>query len=166
MGESEFLQVFGDITISNIVTWAVAIGLIAPKVKEGLNWLRKFFKKTENNETALSNAEKLPEWHKQNIKVQDEFKQQMDSMQTDLSEIKKSLKENEALKMGVQALLRGNIIATYNKYHDKGYMPIYARDALQREYTAYSGLGGNDVGHKLYEVCMELPTEPDDEKEV
>ena len=166
MGESEFLQVFGDITISNIVTWVVAIGLVAPKVKGGLNWLRKFFKKTENNETALSNAEKLPEWHKQNIKVRDEFKQQMDSMQRDLSEIKKSLQENEALKKGVQALLRRNIIETYNKYHDKGYMPIWAREEFTEAYEAYTGLGGNGVAHGLYEKAQVWPTEPEEKKEV
>ena len=144
----------------------MAIGLIAPKIKEGLNWLRKFFKKTENNETALSNAEKLPEWHEQNIKVRDEFKLQMDSMQTDLSEIKESLKDNEALKKGVQALLRGKIIATYNKYHEKGYMPIWAREEFTEAYEAYTGLGGNGVAHALYEKSQAWPTEPEDEKEV
>lgn len=65
----------------------------------------------------------------------------------------------EALRLGVQALLRDSIISTYNKYHDKGYMPIWARENLTRAYEAYSGLGGNDVAHSLYEKMLGWPTE-------
>lgn len=70
-------------------------------------------------------------------------------------------KEREALNMGVQALLRDSIVATYNKYHDKGYMPIYARESLTRAYEAYTGLGGNDVAHSLYDKMLGWPTDPE-----
>lgn len=61
---------------------------------------------------------------------------------------------------GIRALLRGDIIRLYNKYHDDlGYCPIYVRTALEDEYIQYHTLGGNGVITKLYNELMELPTE-------
>lgn len=60
---------------------------------------------------------------------------------------------------GVQGLLRADIIRSYEKYTERGYCPIYAREAMEREYKAYHGLHGNDVATKLYEKMLELPTE-------
>lgn len=70
-------------------------------------------------------------------------------------------KEREALNKGVQALLRDSIVETYNKYHDKGYMPIYARESVKKVYEAYEGLGGNDVAHNLYQKMLSWDTDPD-----
>ena len=68
-----------------------------------------------------------------------------------------------AVESGVQCLLRAEIIRCAEKYHDKGYCPIYAREALQRAYDSYHNLGGNDVATELYNRTMALP--PDPEKE-
>lgn len=65
--------------------------------------------------------------------------------------------ENTAV--GLQCLLRMEIIRSHEKYTEKGYCPIYARESLQREYTAYHNLGGNDVATDLFNNTMELPTE-------
>ena len=34
--------------------------------------------------------------------------------------------------LGLQAILREYIISNYNKYRDKGYMPIYARESVKK----------------------------------
>lgn len=64
-----------------------------------------------------------------------------------------------AIRNGVQCLLRAEIIRSHEKYMDKGFCPIYAREALKREYNAYHKLGGNDVATHLYNEVMELPCE-------
>lgn len=69
-------------------------------------------------------------------------------------------KRMELLENGMQSLLRAEIIRQYEKWSGRGYMPIYAKEALQKEYEAYHALGGNDVATDLYERAMELPTEP------
>ncbi len=63
------------------------------------------------------------------------------------------------LESGVQALLRGEIIRCHDKYMERGYCPVYAREALERAYKAYKDLGGNDVATGLYKQVMALPTE-------
>ena len=64
-----------------------------------------------------------------------------------------------AIRNGVQCLLRAEIIRSHEKYMEKGFCPIYAREALKREYSAYHKLGGNDVATHLYNEIMELPCE-------
>nr|DAH23501.1 MAG TPA: minor structural protein [Caudoviricetes sp.] len=74
--------------------------------------------------------------------------------------IKLRKKRDSALESGVQCLLRAEIIRNHDKYIDKGYCPIYAKEALKRAYAAYHNLGGNDVATQLYHQVMDLPTDP------
>lgn len=69
-------------------------------------------------------------------------------------------RRDSALEDGVQCLLRAEIIRNHDKYIDKGYCPIYAKEALKRAYAAYHNLGGNDVATGLYNEVMALPTDP------
>lgn len=76
--------------------------------------------------------------------------------------IKDQKLESDAIKLGIQALLRGNIITLYNKYMEKGYMPIYERENLEHLTTEYYALNGNGVVHSLVEKLDKLPTQIND----
>ncbi len=65
-----------------------------------------------------------------------------------------------ALCNGTQCLLRAEIIRQYEKWIDRGYCPIYARDALTKEYKSYHDLHGNGTITGLYEELMTLPEHP------
>lgn len=67
----------------------------------------------------------------------------------------------KALSDGVQALLRESIVSNYNKYSDKGFCPIYAKESTKRVYKAYEKLGGNDVATELYQKLIHMPEEPE-----
>lgn len=67
--------------------------------------------------------------------------------------------KNEAIAFGVQSLLRESIVDNYNKYSDKGYCPIYAKESIKKVYAAYHGLGGNDVATELYDKLLKMDTE-------
>lgn len=62
-----------------------------------------------------------------------------------------------ALEDGTRALLRAEIIRSYDKYTDRGWIPLYAREALEKAYEAYRNLGGNGAVKHLYEELCELP---------
>ena len=68
-------------------------------------------------------------------------------------------KKDNAVADGVQCLLRAEIIRNHDKYVERGFCPIYAKEALKRAYTAYHALGGNDVATALYKEVLQLPTE-------
>lgn len=65
--------------------------------------------------------------------------------------------KNNAISNGVQALLRESIVSNYNKYSDRKYCPIYAKESIKKAYKAYEALGGNDVARKLYEKILLMP---------
>lgn len=76
------------------------------------------------------------------------------------SRLKAEQKKNAAIAEGVQSLLRESIVSNYNKYTDRGYCPIYAKESIKHVYEAYHNLGGNDVATKLYNTLLVMPEEP------
>lgn len=70
---------------------------------------------------------------------------------------KKFQEREKATENGVQALLRNEIIKTYNHYSERGFMPIHERDNINHLYTQYKNLGGNGTVPKLIEELEELP---------
>jgi len=73
--------------------------------------------------------------------------------------LKEEHERNIAIAEGVQSLLRESIVTNYNRYTDRGFCPIYAKESVKKVYHAYHDLGGNDVATDLYEKLLKLPTE-------
>ena len=71
--------------------------------------------------------------------------------------------KNEAIAEGVQSLLRESIVSNYNRYSDRGYCPIYAKESMKKVYKAYHNLGGNDVATELYTKVLKMPEEKREE---
>lgn len=72
-------------------------------------------------------------------------------------DLKKEKERQEAIANGIQSLLRDNIVMAYNKYNDKGFCPIYAKDSIKKAYQSYHALGGNDVATELYKKILAMP---------
>lgn len=66
----------------------------------------------------------------------------------------------KALKKGVQALLRAQMINDYNKWSDRKYAPLYARQNFENLWVQYEALGENGVMEDLHDKFLSLPTEP------
>lgn len=66
----------------------------------------------------------------------------------------------KAIRKGLQALLRAQLIADYNKWEEKGYAPIYARQNFQNCWVQYHALGANGVMDDIHDRFMSLPIEP------
>ena len=49
--------------------------------------------------------------------------------------IKRNADDNKALKLGVQALLRSQMISDFNKCTEKGFAPIYARESFENSWS-------------------------------
>lgn len=80
-----------------------------------------------------------------------------------VSEQKHERKEYEAIKNGLQDLLRDRLIQSYYHYEAKGWAPIYARESFSRMYESYTALDGNGVMKELSDKFRDLPTEEPDE---
>jgi len=66
----------------------------------------------------------------------------------------------KAVKRGVQALLRAQLISEWNYYSEKGYAPIYARENFENVYLQYHSLGANGVMDDLRKRFLDLPDKP------
>ena len=72
-------------------------------------------------------------------------------------EIAKIRERQQANENGTCALLRADIIRSYEKYVQRGEIPLYAREAVEKQYTAYHALGGNGSITHLWDEIQELP---------
>ena len=70
---------------------------------------------------------------------------------------KKTAISVRAIRLGVQAVLRAQMIADYNYYTEKGYAPIYAKENFQNCWNQYEALGANGVMNDIYKKFMALP---------
>lgn len=77
-----------------------------------------------------------------------------------LAFVKYTLNQIKSVKLGVQALLRAQMIDDYNKWEDRGYAPIYARQNFENCWQQYHNLGVNGVMDDLHNKFLQLPTEP------
>lgn len=78
--------------------------------------------------------------------------------------ISKIQKENGALKLGMQALLRAQMIDDYHHYKEKGFAPIYAKENFENCWIQYEALGKNGVMSGIHDEFMQLPVKGKDEK--
>ena len=63
----------------------------------------------------------------------------------------------KALKEGLLSLLRADLIRSHDKYTKKEYCPLYAKEALEKEFKAYHALGGNGAMERVFNETMALP---------
>lgn len=78
--------------------------------------------------------------------------------------LKEEQKKNTAVADGVQCLLRESIVSNYNKYQERDFCPIYAKESIKKAYAAYHALGGNDVATQLYNTLLKMPEEPEEKE--
>ena len=72
----------------------------------------------------------------------------------------KQIDDQRSLRDGTQALLRNQIIHSYDKYIDQRWIPIYGRENVLDMYQAYHSLGGNGTITKLMDEIERLPSNP------
>jgi hypothetical protein len=73
--------------------------------------------------------------------------------------VKARFREQDAIKLGIQVLLRDRIVQCYNHYQEKEYCPIYALENINALYAQYHALGGNGTITELVDRLRSMPTE-------
>lgn len=74
--------------------------------------------------------------------------------------VDKQHEKTESIKKGLQALLRSQMINDYNRWLEKGFAPIYARDSFENCWSQYHNLGANGVMNDIHDKFTRLPTSP------
>ena len=71
--------------------------------------------------------------------------------------LKQAKQEQDAIKAGLQALLRAQMVNDFERYNERGGAPLYARENFENVYKQYKSLGGNGVMTDLHERFKALP---------
>lgn len=64
----------------------------------------------------------------------------------------------KAVERGVQALLRDRMVDMYERYSEKGYAPIYAKQNFENVWKQYEALGKNGVMKQIHDSFIGLST--------
>ena len=72
--------------------------------------------------------------------------------------------QNNAIMLGVQALLRDRLLQAYRYYSHKGFASYDEKQNIINLYTQYEALGPNSVMDRLHLRFLELPEEPTENK--
>lgn len=72
--------------------------------------------------------------------------------------LRQTVVKYKSIQDGMLSLLRAELIRSGEKYIGQGWVPIYGKDAYDKAYKAYHGLGGNGSMTELHDSVMSLPT--------
>lgn len=65
---------------------------------------------------------------------------------------------DDIMRKAVCALLRNHLYELHDKYMEKGFYPIHARENVQSLFAEYTALGGNGTVPSLVRELEQLPT--------
>lgn len=71
--------------------------------------------------------------------------------------LKHQKEESNALKYGMQAMLRDVLLKRYKEISADGYATYEEKENYQHLYEQYKALGGNGVMDKVYDTIINLP---------
>ena len=74
------------------------------------------------------------------------------------NKIKTNKSDDTAIRKGLQALLRNQLIQAHDHYIKLGYIEVNDKANFSNMYTCYHNLGKNGVMDVIYKEVMELPT--------
>ena len=72
------------------------------------------------------------------------------------------IKQNKAMKLGLQAILRDRLLQAYKFYGHQGWASYDDKSNIQNIYTQYEALGPNGIMERKHFHFLELPEEADD----
>lgn len=72
--------------------------------------------------------------------------------------------KEEAIGNGIQCLLRDRIMHLCRSYQSAGWCSQDDKASLQKMYSSYAALGGNDVAHSEYLKVLSLPSAKEGEE--
>ena len=179
-GLEEFLSLFGNITVNNIVIFILSIIFCFGIYKQ----IKKFFdnkkdlliqkheldkKKDEDLSFVLSEVKKYPEYREQSRKIQQSFRKEIDGLkesqialvetQQNICETLKNMQEKQERRD--RNKLRDRLLQSYRYYTDKDRNPSQSWSKMESEafwelFHDYEEAGGDGYMHTVIQPAMNL----------
>lgn len=180
LGFEQFLQTFGDITLSKIITIILAIVFlwgIYKQIKKFLDNKKKVLIekheaekiKDEQLQKVLEEVNKYPQYREQSRKIQKEFREEIDGVKESQHRLSESQQEIiESIKDMRQKQekrernkLRDKLVQLYRYYTDKERNPDQTWTQMESEafwelFRDYEDMNGDGYIHTVVQPAMNL----------
>lgn len=167
-GQKEFLEVFGGITVSQIVYVIMAIVFLVLVYRKVSDYLYKRHdaeqEKDKQLKETLEAVSHYPEYRKQSMEIQQQLTKEMKEIKDTLKNHTERLEkmENDSKKREVNKL-RETLLQNYKYYTSKEKNPMQAWTKMESEafwdlFTDYEDMGGNGYMHTVVQPAMLLLT--------
>ena len=165
-GYDEFMAVFGEITLSDVVQILIAgifLFLAYRKLKKYLvdKHDREQLQDAQLQE-ALESVRKYPEYRQQSIRIQQELEEKIQAIMAEQAEQTKRLVQmEEDAKRRERSKLKDLLLHSYRYYTDKERNPLDAWTSMEAEafwelFKEYEDAGGNGYIHTVVQPAMNL----------
>lgn len=170
-GMDEFLKLFGDVTILNVVEIILAgvfLYMVYKKIREHMINVHESERKHEEQlNEALSAVRKYPEYRQQSVEIQHELKDEIQGLrelQMDLAQHMKQLdermsKSEESAKTKERNRLEDKLLEHYRHYTNPNSNPSLSwtkmeSDAFWRLFKDYEDVDGDGYMHSIVQPAM------------
>lgn len=165
-GSKEFLEVFGNITLAQVVYVIMAIVFLFLVYKKVSDYLIKRHdteqEKDKHLKEALEAVGKYPEYRRQSVEIQKQLTKEIQEIKDTLEEHTKRLEnmEKDARKREINKL-RETLLQNYKYYTSKEKNPMQAWTKMESEafwdlFADYEDMGGNGYIHTVVQPAMLL----------
>lgn len=164
-GLNEFLFLFGDITVSQIVTFLLALTFVVYVGKQVRDYFIKKYEaekvKDEQLKEALEAVRKYPEYRQQSIKIQELLEGEIQELRVNQKELLERLVQmEEERKVRDRNKLRDILLQNYRHYTNKETNPTQTWTRMESEafwelFKDYENAGGNGYMRSTVMPAME-----------
>ena len=143
------LQIISSFLVTVTALLTAIIGLIKPVRKWFINQFR-----------AYSNKETNERIDKIEVNV-DKISTFIDNVGEKLTaKFARDAAEQQLTKEAIKAILRNQMLASYNRSEERGYIGDWDRDNFEQLFNIYTELGGNSYMHTVHEKVLLMPRVP------
>ena len=165
-GFDEFMGIFGEITVANVVQILLAGVFLSLAYRKFKKYLTERHDQEQLQaaqlQEALESVRKYPEYRQQSIHIQQELEKKIQEIRTELAEqTKRMVKMEEDAKRRERSKLRDLLLQSYRYYTDKERNPLGAWTSMEAEafwelFKEYEEAGGNGYIHTVVQPAMTL----------
>ena len=171
----QFLEIFGDITVGQLITFLLALFFLYAIYKE----IKKFNDakieehrrraeeekiQKEKLESAYAVTQKYPAYHQESIDIRDSLKKEIEEVRNYCSNLMKRFEEiEEQNKKRERSKLRDMLLQNYRYYTNECQNPSQSWTRMESEafwelFREYEAAGGNGYMHTVVQPEMERLT--------
>lgn len=164
IGIEDFLKIFGNFTITDLVCLILAAYFIVKIYNQVKNFAVKKIKEKEESKTQLNEAleaiQKFPEYRKKSVEIQQVLENEIQELRKAQDDNTRRLMEMEdGIKGRERNKLRDSLLQNYRYYTSKDHNPLQAWTKMESEafwelFNDYEAINGNGYMHTVVQPAM------------